>query len=103
MLLHTDGAQETEQTLGAGGKSLAVKTYTMMVANLSVTAQVTEAGCIPISETIIGYSAGSKSISTNHLDRQNYPQSGQQAYCLKWETYSSCTFFPKFNYYASKQ
>ncbi|XP_056019937.1 mammalian ependymin-related protein 1-like [Ostrea edulis] len=53
-----DGAQETEQTLGAGGKSLAVKTYTMMVANLSVTAQVTEAGCIPISETIIGYSAG---------------------------------------------
>jgi hypothetical protein len=58
----TDGAQESQQILGTGGKTLAVKTYYMTVANLTVTAQVTEAGCIPISESIVGYSDGSKAV-----------------------------------------
>lgn len=35
-----------------------LKTYTMMVGNLSVTAQVTENGCIPVSESIVGSTPG---------------------------------------------
>ncbi|XP_022315523.1 ependymin-related protein 1-like [Crassostrea virginica] len=53
-----DGAQETDITLGAGGKTLTVKTYTMTVGNLTVNAQVTENGCIPVSESIVGRSPG---------------------------------------------
>lgn len=53
-----DGAKETQTIIGAGGKTMNLRTYTMMVGNLSVTAQVTENGCIPVSESIVGSSPG---------------------------------------------
>lgn len=56
--MKTDGAKETQTIIGAGGKTMNLKTYTMMVGNLSVTAQVTENGCIPVSESIVGSTPG---------------------------------------------
>ena len=71
-LQYTDGAQETDITLGAGGKTLTVKTYTMTVGNLTVNAQVTENGCIPVSESIVGRSPGGKIKSSSKKDRELY-------------------------------
>ncbi|XP_062615336.1 mammalian ependymin-related protein 1-like [Saccostrea cucullata] len=53
-----DNAQETQTTIGAGGKTLSLKSYVMVVGNLTVTSSVTEAGCIPVSESIVGHSPG---------------------------------------------
>lgn len=70
--MKTDGAKETQTIIGAGGKTMNLRTYTMMVGNLSVTAQVTENGCIPVSESIVGSSPGRKFIiSTTTVQRQS--------------------------------
>lgn len=91
--MKTDGAKETQTIIGAGGKTMNLKTYTMMVGNLSVTAQVTENGCIPVSESIVGSTPGRQYNLSPILTHRQYVQNLTTCTWKSWKKKYTVVFY----------